>query len=117
MCFGYSFLKAISGSTFVARRAGSQQATSATPLSNSATPTNVSGSVGATPYNKPCSQRVAATAACKAAVKKGTRLAPEEIGQLLSDLAMVEQGHTCPHGCPIAVELGHQELLKRFKRT
>jgi DNA mismatch repair protein MutL len=62
-------------------------------------------------------ERVAATAACKAAVKKGTRLAPEEIRQLLADLAQVENSHTCPHGCPIMVELPQQELLRRFRRA
>jgi DNA mismatch repair protein MutL len=61
--------------------------------------------------------RAAATAACKAAVKKGMRLAPAEIRQLVDDLTQTAQSHTCPHGCPIAVELGYQELLKRFRRS
>jgi DNA mismatch repair protein MutL len=60
--------------------------------------------------------RVAATAACKAAVKKGSRLGVEEIRQLLEDLARTANPHTCPHGCPIAVEISYQELLRRFKR-
>jgi DNA mismatch repair ATPase MutL len=34
----------------------------------------------------------------------------------LEDLARTENPHTCPHGCPIAVEIGYQELLRRFKR-
>jgi DNA mismatch repair protein MutL len=61
-------------------------------------------------------ERVAATTACKAAIKKGERLAREEIQRLLEDLARTSQPHTCPHGCPIAVEISYQELLKRFKR-
>jgi DNA mismatch repair protein MutL len=61
-------------------------------------------------------ERVAATTACKAAIKKGERLAREEIQRLLDDLARTSQPHTCPHGCPIAVEISYQELLKRFKR-
>ena len=60
--------------------------------------------------------RAVATAACKAAVKKGSRLGLEEMGQLLEDLGRTENPHTCPHGCPIAVEIGFQELLRRFKR-
>jgi DNA mismatch repair protein MutL len=60
--------------------------------------------------------RVVAAAACKAAVKKGARLGLEEIRQLLEDLARASNPHTCPHGCPIAVEITYQELLRRFKR-
>lgn len=59
---------------------------------------------------------VAAAAACKAAVKKGARLGAEEIARLLEDLAGSEQAQTCPHGCPIAVEISFHELLRRFKR-
>jgi len=59
---------------------------------------------------------VAATTACKAAVKKGARLAMEEIQQLLADLGRTANPHTCPHGCPIAIEISYHELLKRFKR-
>jgi hypothetical protein len=39
----YSFRSAIIGSTFVARRAGMRQATSATVASNRVTPANVKG--------------------------------------------------------------------------
>jgi len=42
---GYSVRSATSGSTFVARRAGIQQATSATPASSNATAANVAESV------------------------------------------------------------------------
>jgi DNA mismatch repair protein MutL len=69
---------------------------------------------GAPPPRLP--DRIAATTACKAAIKKGARLAPEEIARLLEDLSRVENPHTCPHGCPIAVEISYQELLRRFKR-
>ena len=44
----HSYLSATIGSTLAARRAGSQQATSATATSRMAMPTNVSGSVGVT---------------------------------------------------------------------
>ena len=62
-------------------------------------------------------ERVLATTACKAAIKKGERLAADEMKRLLDDLARTAQPHTCPHGCPIAVELSYHELLRRFKRT
>ncbi len=60
--------------------------------------------------------RLVATSACKAAVKKGARLALDEIRQLLEDLGRSSNPHTCPHGCPIMVEITYQELLRRFKR-
>src|SRR5262249_50595598 len=56
---------ATSGSTFVARRAGIQQASNATNVSSSAITTNVSGSVALTPYSKLFIRRVAASAASK----------------------------------------------------
>ncbi len=64
----------------------------------------------------PIPDRAMAAAACKAAVKKGSRLAAEEMIRLLEELGRTENPHTCPHGCPIAVEIGYQELLRRFKR-
>jgi len=60
--------------------------------------------------------RLAAAAACRSAVKKGMRLGGEELRQLLVDLAGTTNPHSCPHGCPISVQLSYQELLKRFKR-
>ncbi|HEU4753442.1 MAG TPA: DNA mismatch repair endonuclease MutL [Armatimonadota bacterium] len=64
----------------------------------------------------PADDRLLASAACRTAVKKGARLSMEEIRQLMDDLGRVSNPHTCPHGCPIAVEISFQELLKRFKR-
>jgi len=60
--------------------------------------------------------RLAAAAACRSAVKKGMRLGAEELRQLLVDLAGTTNPHSCPHGCPISVQLSYQDLLKRFKR-
>lgn len=60
--------------------------------------------------------RLAAAAACRSAVKKGMRLGGEELRQLLVDLSSTTNPHSCPHGCPISVQLSYQELLKRFKR-
>ncbi|MCC2668236.1 MAG: mismatch repair protein MutL, partial [Armatimonadetes bacterium] len=60
--------------------------------------------------------RLAASAACRSAVKKGMALGLEELRRLLTDLARTTNPHTCPHGCPITIELTFHELLKRFKR-
>lgn len=62
-------------------------------------------------------EQLLALTACKSAIKKGTPLAAEEIRQLVEDWQATDQPYTCPHGCPIAVEIGYQELLRRFKRV
>jgi hypothetical protein len=55
-----SHRSAIIGSTFVARRAGSQQATRATANNSAAINAKISGSVALTPYSKLFIKRVAA---------------------------------------------------------
>src|SRR5262245_38888308 len=54
----HSLLNAIIGSTFVARRAGIQQATSATTTNRTVTAVNVGGSVGLTLKSKALIRRV-----------------------------------------------------------
>jgi len=54
--------------------------------------------------------------ACKAAIKAGDRLAPEEIAALLEQRHLVEDAHHCPHGRPTALVFTREELDKRFKR-
>lgn len=61
--------------------------------------------------------KLAAATACRSAVRKGTELGRQEMEQLLRDFARVNVPATCPHGCPIMVELSYTELLKRFHRT
>ncbi|MEN1680976.1 MAG: DNA mismatch repair endonuclease MutL [Planctomycetota bacterium] len=53
---------------------------------------------------------------CKAAVKYGDRLTPEEIEALLADRHVTENHHHCPHGRPTALVFTCDELDKRFKR-
>jgi len=57
------------------------------------------------------------TIACKAAVKAGDRLSPEEIASLLEQRHVIEQTHHCPHGRPAALVFTREELDRRFKRT
>jgi DNA mismatch repair protein MutL len=56
------------------------------------------------------------TIACKAAIKAGDRLTPEEIGVLLSQRHLVEDAHHCPHGRPTALIFTREELDRQFKR-
>jgi DNA mismatch repair protein MutL len=57
------------------------------------------------------------TIACKAAVKAGDRLAPEEIAALLAQRHLIDDSHHCPHGRPTALVFTKAELEKQFKRT
>lgn len=54
---------------------------------------------------------------CKAAIKAGDRLAPEEISALLEQRHLYKDTHHCPHGRPTALVFTREELDKRFKRT
>jgi DNA mismatch repair protein MutL len=55
--------------------------------------------------------------ACKAAIKAGDRLAPEEITVLLEQRQHYQDSHHCPHGRPTALVFTREELDRRFKRT
>lgn len=57
-----------------------------------------------------------ATIACKAAVKAGDRLKPDEIEALLAKGAEFSHSHHCPHGRPSALVFTKNELEKQFGR-
>jgi DNA mismatch repair protein MutL len=57
------------------------------------------------------------TIACKAAIKAGDRLAPEEIAVLLEQRHLIDDAHHCPHGRPTALVFTREELDKQFKRV
>ena len=53
---------------------------------------------------------------CKAAVKAGDKLSPEEITALLEHRELCQDAHHCPHGRPTSLLFSREELDKRFKR-
>jgi DNA mismatch repair protein MutL len=53
---------------------------------------------------------------CKAAIKAGQRLAPDEMESLLAQRHLVENSHHCPHGRPTALVLSRRELDRQFGR-
>ena len=53
---------------------------------------------------------------CKAAVKAGDRLSPEEINALLDHRELCQDAHHCPHGRPTSLVFSRAELDRRFKR-
>jgi DNA mismatch repair protein MutL len=58
-----------------------------------------------------------ATMACRAAVKAGDRLTPEEIAALLAQRELADNTHHCPHGRPTSLLFSRQELDRQFRRT
>ncbi len=57
-----------------------------------------------------------ATRACKASVKAGDPLSPEERRNLLAGFRRLRPPYTCPHGRPIIVELTRHQMEKSFRR-
>jgi DNA mismatch repair protein MutL len=55
--------------------------------------------------------------ACKAAIKAGDTLTPEEIQALLARRDLVDRSSNCPHGRPTTLRLSLKDLEKQFKRT
>lgn len=53
---------------------------------------------------------------CKAAVKAGDKLSPEEITELLEHRKLCQDAHHCPHGRPTSLVFSREELDRRFKR-
>lgn len=55
--------------------------------------------------------------ACKAAIKAGDPLTPEEMESLLAQRHLCDDAHHCPHGRPTSLRFSRDELDRRFKRT
>ncbi|MCA9177757.1 MAG: DNA mismatch repair endonuclease MutL [Planctomycetales bacterium] len=54
---------------------------------------------------------------CKAAVKAGDPLAPEEVSALLEQRDLCQDAHHCPHGRPTALVFTPEQLDRQFQRT
>ena len=65
----------------------------------------------------PTRDRLAATFACKAAIKSGDKLSQEEMNVLIEKLFETQMPYVCPHGRPIVIKLALDELDRRFGRT
>jgi DNA mismatch repair protein MutL len=60
---------------------------------------------------------IAASIACRAAIKINTRLDQTRMEWLLSALAATDCPMACPHGRPIALQYTTREILKAFHRV
>jgi len=67
-------------------------------------------------FNSSFIEYMAATYACKAAIKAGEKLSYEECSSLLDRLFNTKYPYYCPHGRPVIVNLTIDELDKRFER-
>lgn len=78
----------------------------------------VEGIVAAPPGSDPVSMadHIAISLACKAAVKAGGRLRPEEMESLLERLFRTSDPYRCPHGRPIVVVIQGDDLARSFGR-
>ncbi len=59
---------------------------------------------------------LAAGFACRAAIKAGARLSPEETQALLDQLFRSKMPFACPHGRPTMIRLSWEEIERRFLR-
>ncbi len=59
---------------------------------------------------------IAATVACRAAIKVNTKLEPAKMEYLLRALSQCEYPMTCPHGRPIALRYSTKDILRSFHR-
>jgi DNA mismatch repair protein MutL len=59
---------------------------------------------------------LAASLACKGAVKMHHPLSPPEMEALMSELFAAEQPYACPHGRPIVLQMTDADLERRFGR-
>ena len=61
-------------------------------------------------------EALAASFACKAAVKAGDALNSDEMRELVNRLFGTKHPYYCPHGRPIIIQLSIDELDRRFER-
>ncbi len=73
-------------------------------------------SAGKQPDAKDLLNGLLSTIACKAAVKAGDPLSPEEITSLLEQKDLYQETHHCPHGRPTALFFSSDELDRMFGR-
>ncbi|MDQ3011515.1 MAG: DNA mismatch repair endonuclease MutL [Acidobacteriota bacterium] len=60
---------------------------------------------------------IAASLACRAAIKINMPLAPEKVRWLIDELLKMENPATCPHGRPIVLRITAREIERGFQRT
>ncbi|MBS0208398.1 MAG: DNA mismatch repair endonuclease MutL [Planctomycetes bacterium] len=72
---------------------------------------------GRTPDRRDVIDELLHMMSCKAAVKAGDPLTPEEVEALVAQRHLAQDSHHCPHGRPTALVFTREELDRQFKRT
>jgi DNA mismatch repair protein MutL len=72
---------------------------------------------GKTPERRDLLDQLLHMIACKAAIKAGDRLSPEEVSALVEMRHLAQDSHHCPHGRPTILTFSREELDKQFMRT
>lgn len=62
-------------------------------------------------------EKIAAAFACKNAIKSGDKLSLDEMNSLVDQLFATNEPYFCPHGRPVIITFGLEELDKKFKRV
>ena len=60
---------------------------------------------------------IAASMACKAAVKINMKLTPEKMRWMIDNLLITSSPTTCPHGRPVILRLSMKDIERKFHRT
>ncbi len=60
---------------------------------------------------------IAASLACKAAIKINMKLTPEKMRWLIDRLLLTTSPTTCPHGRPVILRLTMKDIERGFHRT
>ena len=74
------------------------------------------GTAGAADLTREILESLAASMACKAAVKMHHPLSAPEMEALVAELFTAEQPYACPHGRPIVLQMTDSDLERRFGR-
>ncbi len=61
-------------------------------------------------------ERICARAACRAAVKSGDRLTPDEMQRVVDQLLQTHELLRCPHGRPTTLHLTREQIDRQFGR-
>jgi DNA mismatch repair protein MutL len=74
------------------------------------------GMAGAADLSRQILENLAASMACKAAIKMHHPLSAPEMEALVAELFTAEQPYACPHGRPIVLQMTDSDLERRFGR-
>ena len=61
-------------------------------------------------------ERIAISTSCRSAIKINTPLSPEKMRWFVDALFRCDNPYTCPHGRPIVLRMGIEDVLRGFKR-